>query len=51
MPNPDYIRILGSDQEQFAVAEHASGEGGGGILPFNSCTSPDFLLVLDHQLD
>ena len=31
------------------------GEGGGGcgreILPFNSCMSPDFLLVPDHQIE
>ena len=41
MPNPDYIRILGSDQEQFAVAEHASGEGGDS--PLQLLYEPRFL--------
>ena len=47
-PNSAYLRILMSDQE---LACSRGTFVRGRILLFNSCMSPDFSLVPDHQIE
>ena len=50
-PNPDYIRFLGSDRELVCSRGAWLRGGGGKLFLFNSCMSPDSLLVPDHQME